>query len=483
MMHRNNKLATLVSLLVVLATVLSACGGAAAPAAQTGEQAGGQATTAPAAGEAQAGGQAAAPAAGGEKVKVVWWNETYESALEEKFKTQFVDAFNAAHPNIELEVVFQQDNDQVTRTAMQAGEGPDILQTPGPGYLLEYQKAGLLAPLDDYAAQFGWKERVLPWAYESSVVDGKLYGLPLTFESMVMIYNKAVLNELGLKPPTNRAEFEQVADAIKASGRKAIAYGNVGWQPTNEHLVGMWLNSYAGRDKVYEALTGKRRWDDPVFVEAIKLLTDYMTTKGYFSGSLQDYYSVDWNTEFGMLAEGKAGLMTVGSWGFRGAHDNFTNNPDDWDWAMMPSFSEGVPQGFDLAIGGTASINAKSANPDAAAEVLHWLYEDNKRITELASIFSFGEFVVPVQYAASDFPAETDPRITRFYEEFGKATAEGNYGYTSWTFWPAEAETQLWKDIELVWSGEMTAEEYLAKQQEAWDKARAANAVPPIPTR
>ena len=62
-------------------------------------------------------------------------------------------------------------------------------------------------------------------------------------------------------------------------------------------------------------------------------------------------------------------------------------------------------------------------------------------------------------------------------------TGEGNYGYTSWTFWPAEAETQLWKDVELVWSGEETAEQYLAKQQELWDKARTEGGVPPIPAR
>ena len=86
--------------------------------------------------------------------------------------------------------------------------------------------------------------------------------------------------------------------------------------------------------------------------------------------------------------------------------------------------------------------------------MLNWLYADPKRAAAVASIFSFGEFVLPIQYGAEDFPADTDPRISRFFTEFGEVTGEGNYGYTSWTFWPAEAETQLWTDIELVWSGE-----------------------------
>lgn len=464
----------LVLAILTVAALLMGCAAPAAPAAETGGE------QAPA--EQSTGGDAAASEG---KTKVVWWGEgsAANAAAQEAIQEQFIDAFNAEHPDIELEILWQEDLHNVVRTAMQAGQGPDIIQTPGPGYLLEFQKAGFLAPLDDFAVEFGWQEKILPWAYEAGVVDGKLYGLPLTFESMIMLYNTAVFAELGLQPPTNLAEFEAAADAIAASGRVPIAYGNVGWQPTNEHLIGMWLNAVAGPQAVYEALTGTRRWDDPVFVEAINLLTEQITTKGYFGGSLEDYYSLDWDTFFSLLQSGDAGMMTIGTWGFRGAVESFEANPDEWDWMMMPALGEGVPQGFDLAIGATISINAQSANPEAAAEVLNWLYADPQRAASIASIFAFGEFVLPIQYGADDFPADTDPRISRFFTEFGEVTGAGNYGYTSWTFWPAEAETQLWQDIELVWSGEMTTEEYLASQQELWEKARNEGGVPPIPER
>lgn len=468
---------TLQLVLAILA-IVAMLAGCAAPAAPAAPDAG--SSEQPAA-EQPAGGDAAAEG----KTKVVWWGEgsAANPTAQQQIQEQLIDAFNAEHPDIELEIIWQEDLHNVVRTAMQAGQGPDIIQTPGPGYLLEFQKAGFLAPLDDFAIEFGWKDKILPWAYEAGVVDGKLYGLPLTFESMILLYNKAVLAELGLQPPTNRAEFEAAADAIAASGRVPIAYGNVGWQPTNEHLVGMWLSAVAGPQAVYEALTGTRRWDDPVFVDAIDLLTDYIAQRGYFGGSLEDYYSIDWDTEFSLLQTAKAGMMTIGTWGFRGAVESFVDNPDDWDWAMMPALNEGVPQGFDLAIGATVSVNAQSANPAAAAEVLNWLYADPQRAASIASIFAFGEFVLPIQFGAEDFPADTDPRISRFFTEFGEVTGDGNYGYTSWTFWPAEAETQLWQDIELVWAGEMTTEEYLAKQQELWDKAREQGGVPPIPER
>jgi raffinose/stachyose/melibiose transport system substrate-binding protein len=439
--------------------------GCAAPAAQPGP------TT------------AGAAAGDGARTKVVWWTEEVEPELQEAFQKQFVEAFNIANPDIQLEVIFQQNLNDLLRTAIQAGEGPDIVQTPGPGFLLEYQKAGLVLSLNDFAAQYGWEDDILPWAYASGTLDGDLYGLPLTFESMILLYNTQVFADLGLTPPTNRVEFEATAKALQDAGLIAISYGNVGWQPTNEHLIGIYLNAFAGSDAVYEALTGARSWEDEVFVGAIDMLKADITTNGYYAGSLEDYYSFDWQTFFSTLASGKAGMMTIGTWGFRGAAEYFADNPDGWDWAMLPAFGEGVAQGFDLAVGSTVSINAASQNPEAAARVLDFIFNDTKRAASIAQIFSFGEFVVPVEFSASDFPSEVDPRVARFLTEFANVTGEGRYGYTTWTFWPAEAETQLWKDIELVWSGEMTTAEYLARHQALWEKARADNAVPPIPER
>ncbi|PCH77483.1 MAG: hypothetical protein COB96_06175 [Planctomycetota bacterium] len=41
-----------------------------------------------------------------------------------------------------------------------------------------------------------------------------------------------------------------------------FSYGSTGWQPTHEHIGGMYLNSYAGPDNVYKALIGEKKWSD-----------------------------------------------------------------------------------------------------------------------------------------------------------------------------------------------------------------------------
>jgi len=70
-----------------------------------------------------------------------------------------------------------------------------------------------------------------------------------------------LFEENGWSVPTTLSEYEDVAGKIKAAGMNVFAYGSTGWQPTHEHLVGMYLNSYAGPDNVYKALIGEKKMD------------------------------------------------------------------------------------------------------------------------------------------------------------------------------------------------------------------------------
>jgi raffinose/stachyose/melibiose transport system substrate-binding protein len=177
--------------------------------------------------------------------------------------------------------------------------------------------------------------------------------------------------------------------------------------------------------------------------------------------------------------------MMIGTWGFRGAADFFTpDTGNDWDWAPLPPFSDMAGDyNYELAVGSTLSVNGNSKNADAAMEVLDYLLSNPKQTLAVAATANYGEWVVPLHYADSDYPAGIDERIKRFYTDFSKVTGEGRYGYTTWTFWPADADVQLWKDIEQVWAGSESVADYLSAQQALWDKARADGATLPVPAR
>jgi raffinose/stachyose/melibiose transport system substrate-binding protein len=416
-------------------------------------------------------------------VTVTWWTE--EGLFLEHVQNTFVKAFNDAHNDIKLELVGQTGLNDVLRTAIQAGQAPDILQTPGASFIAEYIPAKIIAPMTAYAEQFGWKDKLLPWAYESGIIDGELYSLPLTYESMILIYNKTLFEENGWQVPTTWAEMETLAATIKAAGKNVFSYGNADWQPSNEHLMGVYLNNYAGPENVYRALIGEKSWTDPEFVEATQLLKTEMVDEGWYSGSVENYYAYSWPDMWGDLVDGDAAMMITGTWSFNGAKEFFTEDTGaDWDWAPIPMMRPDVGDYiYLLATGSTLSINAQSPNVDAAAEVLNFLLSDPELVLANAAGSSFGEWVVPLHFEEEDFPPGTDPRVVRFFADFAEVTGAGRYGYTTWTFWPAKPNVQLWESIELVWADELSVEDYLAEQEMLWDEAREANTVLPIPER
>jgi raffinose/stachyose/melibiose transport system substrate-binding protein len=68
-------------------------------------------------------------------------------------------------------------------------------------------------------------------------------------------------------------------------------------------------------------------------------------------------------------------------------------------------------------------------------------------------------------------------------DQMNAAAASNNIGYTTWTFWPPKSETYIIDNIENVWAGKMTTEEYLAGLQTLFAEELAAGSVPPIPAR
>ena len=104
-------------------------------------------------------------------------------------------------------------------------------------------------------------------------------------------------------------------------------------------------------------------------------------------------------------------------------------------------------------------------------------------VIDIASDFQFGEFVVPLLLDESDIPSTISPQVTSYLNEYARITGEGNYGYCTWTFWPAEPGVHIWKDMEVVWAGDISVEDFMYDHQKMWDKARKKNETLPVPLR
>jgi ABC-type glycerol-3-phosphate transport system substrate-binding protein len=74
-----------------------------------------------------------------DQVTIVFWTEEGDEVQD--LITKLAEPFNAANPGIHVEIIGQENLNDVLRTAIQAGEAPDIIQTPGASFIAEYVAA------------------------------------------------------------------------------------------------------------------------------------------------------------------------------------------------------------------------------------------------------------------------------------------------------------------------------------------------------
>jgi raffinose/stachyose/melibiose transport system substrate-binding protein len=409
----------------------------------------------------------------------VWLDSTSGSETAECRIAASIDPFNEQSETVVVEPRLQPNRWQATQTALAAGEGPDIVYTPGPAFAVQVTEAGQLLPLDDYAEQYGWNDRFAPWAMDLGKTDGTLYSIPNQVETLALFYNKTLFEENGWEPPTTIDELMTLSETIAAADIIPFAHANEEFRDANEWFVGEFLNHVAGPDKVYQALTGEAKWTDPEFVDAIDKLNQAQQND-WFMGGLDRYYTTTFADANSALAAGEAAMKIEGSWTVADLNTFFGDEAGDesgWDWVPMPSTTgEAI---YDLGIGSTVSINKNAENPDAAAEFIDYLFTSE---TQARLVVECGDSPASVPLE-QDALAGIDERYAEILVAQNEASAAGNYGYTTWTFWPAATRTHLFENIEQVWGGDMTVEEYLQGMQETFDRELAEGAVPPIPNR
>jgi raffinose/stachyose/melibiose transport system substrate-binding protein len=406
----------------------------------------------------------------------MWFDTTGGAETAECILANVIDPYNE-QGGAQVEATLQANNWDATRTALAGGAGPDVVTTPGPSFAFELAQAGQLLALDDVAVQMGWSESFVPWALDLGKVDGKLYSIPNEIETLVLYYNKTLFEEQGWEPPTTLDEMMTLAAEINDAGFIPFAHANAEWRPTNEWFVGEMLNHSAGGPQlVYEALTGTAAWTDPAFVDAMTALNE-MQQNGWFMGGLDRYYTTLTADAAGALADGEAAMKIEGTWFVQDALTYFGESEQEWDWVPMPSVSGETI--YDLGIGSTYSVNAATEAPDAVADFLTYYFSPEIQAT-MATQCQLAPAPVTIP---PELLSELDPRYAAILSDMNEASAANNYGYTTWTFWPPKSDVYIYEEIEKVWAGDMTVEEYLEGLQALFDEELAAGDIPPIPPR
>lgn len=209
----------------------------------------------------------------------------------------------------------------VLRARVTAGNAPTAVQMLGFD-ITDWAKEGALANLNDIAAEEGW-DAVVPDALEAfSKYDGQWVAAPVNVHSTNWVWaNKALLDELGVAQPATWDEFVAALDAVKASGKVALAHGGQPWQDAT--LFDAVLMSTGGPE-FYKATMIDLDPEQLGSEQMVEVFDRMTVLRGYVD---DNFSGRDWNLASAMVINGDAGFQMMGDWA-KGEFLNAGKTPD-----------------------------------------------------------------------------------------------------------------------------------------------------------
>ena len=395
-----------------------------------------------------------------EIVEISWmtyppFTPDYEIMLKDQ-----IAAFEKEHENIKIKWITNNDAVQVTRQQLAAGAGTDIIYADGPMTLRRFASAGYLEPLTKNIEEYKWDERFYDWALSTGYQGGELYGLPKSYESVVVWYNKDMFADKGWSIPTDLNSFQELNKDIQAEGIIPIGFGASDYRAANEWALTLMFNAYLGADVMKEVLQGDRPWNDELVVEATNTWVDM-----WRNGDVNDREShAITNDDAWNMFNNQATAMTIeGTW----AANRVSSDLQDFEMGffVMPSLREGVEENIPLALGGSTGVNANSKNKEEAIIFLDWLHD--LEASELEA--KLGTFNPLVDLDINKIEG-LNPIITDVFNTITSFMEEDKVGYASWTYWGPSANYYLWDNIEAVFIEQMDVKDYLDNVQKEAEK-------------
>ncbi len=405
----SRKIYMILSLLMIVAFALSACGSPAtsAPAEEPA------ATQAPA--EEPAATEAPATEAPAEKVTVKWWH--ISTAQEHKDLWQsMANEYMASHPNVNVEITVLENEAFKTKltTVMQSGEPPDIFQSWGGGVMNEYANAGLLKDITaDLDADGGaWRNTFAPGALGVYSYKGANYGVPWDMGMIGFWYNKDLFAQAGIDaPPTTWTEFLEDVKALKAAGITPIALGEGDKWP-GMHMWAYLVTRLGGKANFEGALLRTGSFTDPAFVEAGVKLQELMALEPFQDGFLAATYG----DEATAMGNSKAAMELMGQWAPAVQKDNSEDKQglgDKLGWFPFPMVEGGKGDANDAVGGGNGFAIGKNAPPEAIDFVKFLTSKENQQALVKINV------AIPVVKGGEE--AMTDPLMITLQQSLAKA--------------------------------------------------------------
>ncbi|MBG6237757.1 multiple sugar transport system substrate-binding protein [Mycetocola sp. CAN_C7] len=379
------------------------------------------------------------------------WDINQQPAMEE-----LIADFTETYPNVTVSVELTAYEQYFTKLQTQGSSGtlPDVFWMNGPNLQL-FASNNLLAPLDPFVDA----DLIDPANYPEAMndiysLDGVQYGVPKDFDTIALLYNKAILERAGVELPTSEWTWDDYHAAAKTVSDKLGAEGIVGSADSTRNQENVYPAIMSNGGTIIDGDTSG--YDSPEAIEAVQFWAD-MVADG---SSITPAENAETNG-FVRFQNGQAAMMWGGNWRISGLLDSAVK--DDVSVAELPLAPTGERKTVIHGVGN--SMNAKTKNPQAAQAFLSYLGSEEAALLQAASGAANPAFTDTQQDFVDSAPGYN-------LQVFEDAATEYSVAY------PVSKNTSAWNKLEIdllaaAFSGERPVADVLEELAEKMNEALA----------
>ncbi|OTN77463.1 hypothetical protein A5886_002563 [Enterococcus sp. 8G7_MSG3316] len=268
---------------------------------------------------------------------------------------ELIGQYNESQDHYKVTYKVQDNVEEKLLTGMAGGEIPDVILWDRVNTSMYAQKDALLdldelISQDDIDMSTFYEETVKEMQYE-----GKQYGIPLLVDNRSLFYNKTLLDEAGVEPPTTWDELIDVAEkTTKWEGNKLV---QAGFSMDDVGLFNMWIQQ-AGGSMLNDDYT-ETAFNSEQGLEVLNFWDQLMNES--------KVYQQGFNDGSDAFAAGKVAMMYNGPWAL-----SDYDKVDGLEYGIVPPVTG--PNGDKGALtGGFGLVIPKTAkNQDAAWDFIKW---------------------------------------------------------------------------------------------------------------
>jgi multiple sugar transport system substrate-binding protein len=330
-----------------------------------------------------------APSNGGDggKVTLTMWQQ-WGGGHERQVLDDLIKRYEKLHPNVTIKETPVTNNAKIL-ASITGGNPPDIVSLNNSLSLGSWASVGAVTDLTPYikASKLDASKYVQS-AYDGLKVDGKTYALPFQIFNAGLIYNKKLLAEAGITPPTTLEELAIAAKALTKTDPSG-AITQLGFTPgypgpDQGQTCPLITYGYAFGGS-WTSKTGKATPNTKANVAALTWMKDVYEAAGGQKVNNFVSSSGSYLTGGDPLESGKLAMMFDGPWSIQYAKDNAPKVAEELAVIPLPASSTSPSSvGSTYIDANPQFIPTGSKNAQAAFDFIKWETTNAKE----ASIFS-----------------------------------------------------------------------------------------------